>query len=260
MRILIACTAIVLPLFTAAAQQPMMLGATFGGKPEPGSMTTLAEARATTRPDTVKEVDLSGQQLTEVPAEVFRFRNLGEADPEQQPHCPAARPREPAEAPAGAEPFGQPPRPAPREVPAQPAPANPQPPVQPTGCAARGIARNKALTQLVIGNNKLTQLKGSQVKRWRNLREINLYNNKLTALPAEIGRLRHLTTLDLYRNDLTTLPESVTGLQTCRCWPWPTTGLDQSAAGLGQLTGLTALYCHHNQLHRLPESTASLQS
>ena len=39
--------------------------------------------------------------------------------------------------------------------------------------------------------------------------ELNLSNNNLTSLPAEIGQLEKLTLLDLRKNKLTSLPAEI---------------------------------------------------
>ena len=59
--------------------------------------------------------------------------------------------------------------------------------------------------------------------------KLNLNSNKLTSLPAEIGRLTGLTHLGLSRNQLTSLPVEI-----------------------GNMTGLEVLYLCNNQLTSLP--------
>ena len=61
-----------------------------------------------------------------------------------------------------------------------------------------------------------------------NIKKINLSNNQLQSLPAEIGNLRNLQILGLYNNQLQSLP-----------------------AEIGNLINLQELYLNNNQLQSL---------
>ena len=69
------------------------------------------------------------------------------------------------------------------------------------------------------------------------LRTLDLRQNRLTALPAELGDLAALQTLNVDRNALKSLPEA-----------------------LGQLSALHTLTATHNQLHELPSSWRRLRA
>jgi leucine-rich repeat protein SHOC2 len=49
---------------------------------------------------------------------------------------------------------------------------------------------------------------------------LNLYNNQLTSLPAEIGQLTSLTELWLSLNQLTSLPAAIRELRAAGCDVW----------------------------------------
>lgn len=73
-------------------------------------------------------------------------------------------------------------------------------------------------------------------KYWKNLRVLNLENNQLTALPAEIGNLHRLESLFLKNNQLTALPPEI-----------------------GNLHKLSRLYLQKNRLTTLPSEIGNLQ-
>jgi len=95
-------------------------------------------------------------------------------------------------------------------------------------------AKRYKATRLNLYNNKLSTLP-EQIGQLTNLTKLNLHSNQLSTLPAEIGKLANLTTLNLKDNQLTQLP-----------------------AEIGQLTNLTTLYLNDNQLRELPEQIGQL--
>jgi leucine-rich repeat protein SHOC2 len=105
-----------------------------------------------------------------------------------------------------------------------------------TGAVPAEIGRLSALRQLWLYNNRLTSLP-AEIRQLTSLRELWLYNNRLTSLPAEIGQLTSLTHLSLDRNQLTSMP-----------------------AEIGQLTSLTQLYLDRNQLTSMPAAIRELRA
>ena len=70
------------------------------------------------------------------------------------------------------------------------------------------IGQLKNLIKLVLYYNNLTSLP-AEIGQLKNLRVLDLYDNKLTSLSAEIGQLKNLTVLRLDSNNLTTLPAEI---------------------------------------------------
>mmetsp|Transcript_11839 Transcript_11839/g.36055 ORF Transcript_11839/g.36055 Transcript_11839/m.36055 type:complete len:533 (+) Transcript_11839:273-1871(+) len=71
---------------------------------------------------------------------------------------------------------------------------------------------NKAmrkLTWLLLHNNRLRSIPGSNFYLLRGLRVLTLYNNKLSSLPPEISMLHKLRVLAAQNNKLTTLPSEL---------------------------------------------------
>ena len=70
-----------------------------------------------------------------------------------------------------------------------------------------GIGRLTALTQLMLGDNRLVSLP-REIGQLRALERLDAYANRLTSLPSEIGRLRSLRELYVMNNHLTWLPST----------------------------------------------------
>ena len=86
---------------------------------------------------------------------------------------------------------------------------------------------NKDITNLNLFNNKLTKLP-VEIGHITQLITLNLSTNKLTQLPVEIGHLTQLTTLNLSYNKLTHLPVEI-----------------------GHITQLTTLYLSDNMIENI---------
>lgn len=77
----------------------------------------------------------------------------------------------------------------------------------------------EATGQLILMNNQLTteQLRRIITLLPEIIRDsitfLNVPNNQLTALPAEIGNLRNLNDISIYGNQITVLPEEITHLE-----------------------------------------------
>jgi internalin A len=95
------------------------------------------------------------------------------------------------------------------------------------------IVRNK-VTSLNLSEQQLTTLP-AQINQLTKLTKLEIKNNSLITLPQQIGQLTNLTRLDLRNNQLTVLPSEI-----------------------GQLTNLTTLNLSHNQLTELPSEIGHL--
>jgi Leucine-rich repeat (LRR) protein len=69
-------------------------------------------------------------------------------------------------------------------------------------------ARRTGAVDLDLSDLGLQSLPES-IGRLAQLRNLQLYNNRLTALPESIGQLTELRELNLLNNRLTALPESI---------------------------------------------------
>ena len=100
--------------------------------------------------------------------------------------------------------------------------------------------------------------KNYSLEELTNLKELYLYNHRLTSLPAEIGNLTNLQSLWLHYNQLTSLPAEIghlTNLKMLSLWYNSLTSLP---AEIGNLTNLQKLYLGNNQLTSLPAEIGNL--
>ena len=68
------------------------------------------------------------------------------------------------------------------------------------------IFKRTSLESLDISHNNLTGAIPAEIRFLKNLRVLDLSDNKMTGLPAELGQLSKLETLDVSNNSLTGLP------------------------------------------------------
>lgn len=66
---------------------------------------------------------------------------------------------------------------------------------------------------LDLSNQNLTGALQAEIKNMKNLKVLNLSNNKFTGVPAEVGQLDKLEVLDLSNNPITGLPHEIGNLQ-----------------------------------------------
>src|SRR6266849_4854458 len=106
---------------------------------------------------------------------------------------------------------------------------------------------------LDLSNSGLTAL-AADVWQRRDLTELNLYLNRLSAVPPEIGRLASLEILILANNRLTHLPEEFGNFLHLRALDLGHNQLAELPQSFGRLTGLSDyLYLHDNRLRTLAD-------
>jgi internalin A len=113
------------------------------------------------------------------------------------------------------------------------------------------------LRRLCINNNQVTVLPTS-LGQLTQLQEVRLDNNQLTTLPEWLGQLTQLQTLYLNDNQLAALPESLGQLMQLQTLYLNDNQLVALPKSLGQLTQLQRLDLDNNQLTALPASLGQL--
>ena len=110
---------------------------------------------------------------------------------------------------------------------------------------------------LDLSNNQLTDLP-AEIGLLTNLARLDLSNNQLTNLPTEIGLLTELIFLNLSNNQLTDLPATIWKLPKLICLALDNNQLTDLDAEIGKLTELKFLFLSNNQLTALPTEIGKL--
>eukprot|EP00741_Cyanophora_paradoxa_P015981 tig00000042_g15427.t1 len=99
---------------------------------------------------------------------------------------------------------------------------------------------------LDLGNNELTSIPGAELAKLTNLTGLGLTNNRLTALPPEIGCLAALQALGVGYNRLTALPPEIGCLEALHTLWANSNRLTALPPEVGRLPALQTLYVDHN--------------
>ncbi|MCI5219974.1 MAG: GTP-binding protein, partial [Candidatus Electrothrix sp. LOE2] len=113
----------------------------------------------------------------------------------------------------------------------------------------------KKLTELDLGSNKLTSLP-PEFFQLKNLTELCLRDNYLVSLPPELFQLKNLSTLDLCFNQLSALPPELFQLTNLRLLNLIVNQLASLPPEIVQLTKLERLELYHNPLTSPPYELA----
>jgi Leucine-rich repeat (LRR) protein len=218
---------------------------------ERGAINTLEAAEQTTRPDTVRILNLSSLKLTRVPDAVYRFTNLNELDLSKNSitSLPA---RLTTDLPklerlsflyntlTSDSVFFE----SNKHLKSLNIQGN-----ELTTLPA-SIRKNRRLESLWLGNGKLKTI---DFRGLRRLNDLNLYNAGLDAVPPSIAKLKRLKVLDLYYNNLTELPARLGRLRRLEQLALSHNKLKNLPTRLSKLKKLQMLYAHHNEIGTLPD-------
>ena len=91
-----------------------------------------------------------------------------------------------------------------------------------------------------------------------NLKSLNLNDNSIASLPAEIRNCRELTALDVGGNPITALPQDITALTKLKTLKLSGTSLGALPADMGRMTALETLDLSSTSFQALPEQLKNL--
>jgi len=130
----------------------------------------------------------------------------------------------------------------------------------PSGGGGGGKAAPKGSTELDVSERNLAELDLNELVS--HLQKIVASDNKLTALPKEIGNCSELTSLDVSGNELTTLPEEISScsaLEELLCYKNQIKALPEALDGK-HMPKLTTLNLFNNKLRKLPNPLGTLST
>lgn len=121
-----------------------------------------------------------------------------------------------------------------------------------------GCSPSRDAAELDLAESGLSSLKGLKAR----LLKISVADNKLTDLPAEIGKCSKLVSLDVSGNQLTTLPKEIgecKALEELLCFKNQIKELPTTMSG-NNLPVLKVLNLFNNKLRKIPDELGSLSS
>ena len=116
-----------------------------------------------------------------------------------------------------------------------------------------------SLEELDLHNNRLSFLR-ADIQKLTNLRILNLAGNNLKKLPIAIGKLLNLASLNLHSNNLSSLPSSIGKLEKLELLDISRNHFSEFPVEVLQLSNLQSLNLSDNKLTRLPDNIKGLAS
>ncbi|ELU01108.1 hypothetical protein CAPTEDRAFT_167893 [Capitella teleta] len=120
-----------------------------------------------------------------------------------------------------------------------------------------GLVRN--LRNLDLSENKLPSIP-PMIGQFTMMKSLNLESNRLCRIPEDIGNLKKLETLNASRNRLTSLPHSLSQLthlrEVCLCF----NALTEFPSQLCGLKQLDMLDLSHNKMTSIPDSVGQVEA
>jgi Leucine-rich repeat (LRR) protein len=112
---------------------------------------------------------------------------------------------------------------------------------------------------ILLATNYIKELRRKDIKRLRNSSNVNLYLNQLTYLPKSIKKLKKTKEMDLYRNQLQAIPKEITKMKSLETLAISYNKLNELPDNLHVMSHLKTLYAHHNHLKQLPSLPSNLE-
>lgn len=226
-------------------------------KSNDSTLTTLDELKRYADPDRIRKIDLSSLELTSVPGEIYRFKNITTLslgrNKMTNPHLDLKQFKQLDYLDLNHNPV--------KKLRLTGTQKLENINLQGTGIVRipRSLKKVRNLKSVWLGFNPKLNLKRRDFKTIRNVTDLNLYACSLSTLSPQIRHLKKLEVLDLYYNQLTRLPATITTLKHLTHLAVSNNKLETLPEGLDSFQNLEYLYAHHNRLSKLPGSIAALK-
>ena len=115
------------------------------------------------------------------------------------------------------------------------------------------IYKNKMLEDLFISNAIIENFDPAKPKKYKNLKNLNLYNNEIDRISTKIKYFNKLEVLDLYHNNLKELPNEICDLSLLQTLAVSNNQLWKLPDNFWKMESLNMVYAHHNRLNTLPD-------
>ncbi|MHC0061336.1 leucine-rich repeat domain-containing protein [Nostoc sp. UIC 10890] len=119
------------------------------------------------------------------------------------------------------------------------------------------IAKLTNLTLLHLSGNQITEIPEA-IAKLTNLTQLYLSFNQITQIPEGIAKLTNLTQLDFYNNQITEIPEAIANLTNLTLLHLNDNKITEIPEAIANLTNLTLLHLSGNQITEIPEAIANL--
>jgi internalin A len=113
------------------------------------------------------------------------------------------------------------------------------------------------LEKLILIRVELTEIPDA-IAKLTNLTHLDLTGNKITEIPEPIAKLTNLTHLDLTGNKITEIPEAIAKLTNLTQFHLTGNKITEIPEAIAKLINLTELSLHNNQITEIPEAIANL--
>ncbi|WP_244917970.1 leucine-rich repeat domain-containing protein [Nostoc linckia] len=119
------------------------------------------------------------------------------------------------------------------------------------------LAKLTNLRELNLSDNQITQIP-EVLANLSNLTQLDLSDNQITQIPEAIANLTNLTKLDLFSNQITEIPEAIAKLTNLTQLDLFSNQITEIPEAIAKLTNLTQLLLSGNQITQIPEAIAKL--
>ncbi|UBM59856.1 hypothetical protein LAG90_04235 [Marinilongibacter aquaticus] len=121
------------------------------------------------------------------------------------------------------------------------------------------LRKLKKLKYLMLANTNLDDFEQTKFKKLKSLTNLNLYNCSIYGLPKGLLRCKKLDTLDLYYNELKTLPTDIYKLKRMNTLALAHNSLLRLPESLSRMENLETIFVHHNKLKTILALPQSIQ-